>query len=192
MQHVGDLQNAWMFDHVKNVDGWTTMACHVYDPVYCKVLTIVVCGMKTLKFNNLCGQSLMKRCWNTSFQNLISRDLWLIVHKPIGIWSELFMVQGTPLSRWLIRSALVYSIELNHLINTLNNLLDLSCKMNTRLFATNTRMPHPFALQEITIYLTGKLNQELVILTFSQFDHLVTLHKSTWTPPTWLTIKWFI
>jgi hypothetical protein len=104
----------------------------------------------------------------------------------------LFMVQGTPLSRWLIRSALVYSIELNHLINTLNNLLDLSCKMNTRLFATNTRMPHPFALQEITIYLTGKLNQELVILTFSQFDHLVTLHKSTWTPPTWLTIKWFI
>jgi hypothetical protein len=104
----------------------------------------------------------------------------------------LFMVQGTPLSRWLIRSALVYSIELNHLINTLNNLLDLSCKMNTRLFATNTRMPHPLALQEITIYLTGKCNQELVIFTFSQFSHLVTLHKSTWTPPTWLTIKWFV
>jgi hypothetical protein len=40
--------------------------------------------------------------------------------------------------------------------------------------------------------LTGKLNQELVILTFSQFDHLVTLHKSTWTCPTWLTIKWFL
>jgi hypothetical protein len=35
-----------MFDHVKCVVGWTTMACHVYDPSYCKVMTIVICDMK--------------------------------------------------------------------------------------------------------------------------------------------------
>jgi hypothetical protein len=35
-----------------------------------------------------------------------------------------------------------------------------------------------FSLQEMMIYLIGKLNQELVILTFGQFDHLVMLDKS--------------
>ncbi len=41
-----NLQNAWiMFDHVKRVVGWTTMACHVYDPMFCKVSTIAVCDM---------------------------------------------------------------------------------------------------------------------------------------------------
>ncbi len=46
IQPIGDLQNVWvMFDHVKCVVGWTTMVCHVYDLVYCKVLTIMVCDM---------------------------------------------------------------------------------------------------------------------------------------------------
>jgi len=41
MQPGGDLQNAWMmFDHVKRVKAWTTMACHLYDPQYKKVITI--------------------------------------------------------------------------------------------------------------------------------------------------------
>jgi len=43
----GDLVNAWiMFDHVKRVQGWTTMACHVYDMTYYCVMTIVVCHMQ--------------------------------------------------------------------------------------------------------------------------------------------------
>jgi hypothetical protein len=43
MQPKGDLQNAWMmFKHVKHVKGWTTIACHVYESEYCKVLTIIV------------------------------------------------------------------------------------------------------------------------------------------------------
>jgi hypothetical protein len=46
MQPGGDLENAWlMFDHVKRVKEWTTMACHVYDEAYCKVMTITVCDM---------------------------------------------------------------------------------------------------------------------------------------------------
>jgi hypothetical protein len=35
-----------MFDHVKQIIGWTTMACHVYDPRYRKVMTIINCDMQ--------------------------------------------------------------------------------------------------------------------------------------------------
>jgi hypothetical protein len=35
------------------------------------------------------------------------------------------------------------------------------------------------SLQEITVYLIGKLNKKLVILTFGQFDHLVILDLNT-------------
>ena len=46
MQSGGDLELAWiMFDHVKRVAGWTSLGAHVYDPVYCKVMTICVCDM---------------------------------------------------------------------------------------------------------------------------------------------------
>ena len=48
MQPRGDLECAWMmFDHVKRVKDWTTMACHVYDSLYCKVMTIAVCDMQS-------------------------------------------------------------------------------------------------------------------------------------------------
>jgi hypothetical protein len=45
-----------MFNHVKRVVGCTTMACHVYDLVYCKVLTIDVCDMQ---FEDTKAQQLM-------------------------------------------------------------------------------------------------------------------------------------
>ncbi len=35
-----------MFDHVKLVVGWITMACHVFDPTYCKVIIITICDMQ--------------------------------------------------------------------------------------------------------------------------------------------------
>ena len=48
MQPPGDLQNAWvMFDHMKRVKDWTTMACHVYDTEYKKVMTIAMCDMQS-------------------------------------------------------------------------------------------------------------------------------------------------
>jgi hypothetical protein len=48
MQPDGDLEDAWiMFDHVKRVKHWTTMACHVYDSAYCRVMTIGVCNMQS-------------------------------------------------------------------------------------------------------------------------------------------------
>jgi hypothetical protein len=46
MQLGDDLQDAWiMFDYIKCVKHWTTMACHVYDSIYCRVMTIAVCDM---------------------------------------------------------------------------------------------------------------------------------------------------
>ena len=36
-----------MFDYVKCLKDWTTLACHVYDSKYCKVLTIACCDMQS-------------------------------------------------------------------------------------------------------------------------------------------------
>ena len=48
MQVGGDLQDTWvMFDHVKRVRRWTTMACHVYDSSYCRVMTIACSDMQS-------------------------------------------------------------------------------------------------------------------------------------------------
>ncbi len=33
-------------DHVKRVEGWMTLAYHVYDSFYCKVMNIVICDMR--------------------------------------------------------------------------------------------------------------------------------------------------
>jgi hypothetical protein len=43
-------------------------------------------------------------------------------------------------------------------------------------------------LQEIMVYLIGKLNQNKVILTFGQFDHLIILDPLIWTRPTLLMV----
>ena len=53
MQKGGNLQSEYiMFDHVKRVPFWTTLGTHVYDPVYCKVMTICVCDMKSEMANH--------------------------------------------------------------------------------------------------------------------------------------------
>ena len=47
MQPGGDLQNCLiMFDHVKRVENWTTVASHVYDGKYSKVMTVAICDMQ--------------------------------------------------------------------------------------------------------------------------------------------------
>jgi hypothetical protein len=63
MQLGGDLQGAWlMFNHYKHVLGSTTMACHVYDPNYAKVMTIVVCDMqlKDVEFQVIIWKAFVK------------------------------------------------------------------------------------------------------------------------------------
>jgi hypothetical protein len=46
MQPGGDLQDAWIrFDHVKHIKKWTTMIFYVYDSLYYRIMTIVVCDI---------------------------------------------------------------------------------------------------------------------------------------------------
>jgi hypothetical protein len=60
------MQNAWMmFNHIKHVQGWTIMACHVYDPIYCKVMMIVVYDMQ---FKDTEVQCIMWRKLNAIFE----------------------------------------------------------------------------------------------------------------------------
>lgn len=48
MQPGDDFQICFvMFNHVKRVKSWTTIARHVFDLTYCKFMTIVVCNMQT-------------------------------------------------------------------------------------------------------------------------------------------------
>jgi hypothetical protein len=55
MQPNDDLQNVWMmFNHVKCVQGWTTMAYHIYDLVYYKVMTITIYDMQSEDIESQC------------------------------------------------------------------------------------------------------------------------------------------
>jgi hypothetical protein len=79
MQPRGDLENAWLiFDHINRVKVWTTMAYHVYDVVYCKVMTIAVYDMQLedtkvqcimwRELNNLMAKNGVK---NTNFKGFM-------------------------------------------------------------------------------------------------------------------------
>ena len=49
----GDLKDAFvMFDHIKRIHQWTTMAAHVYDHHLQRLLTIAVCEMKLVNKEN--------------------------------------------------------------------------------------------------------------------------------------------
>ena len=88
MQAGSDLQDAWvMFDHVKRVRGWTTMACHVYDSKYCRVMSIVVCDMQskdtiaqTIFWKNLNAVVARHDISNPKF-----KASWQIVRRRIGM-----------------------------------------------------------------------------------------------------------
>ena len=59
---VGDLALQFvMFDHVKRINGWTTLGVHVYDPIHSKVMTICVCDTKSesVKYQKQMWRSLL-------------------------------------------------------------------------------------------------------------------------------------
>ena len=48
MQPGGDLALQFvMFDHVKQINEWTTLRVYVYNPIHYKIMTICVCDMKS-------------------------------------------------------------------------------------------------------------------------------------------------
>jgi hypothetical protein len=73
MQFGGDLENAWnMFDHSKCVEGRTTMAFHVYNPAYCKVLTIILHDMqsKSIKAQFVLWKKMKKVMFKHNLSNI--------------------------------------------------------------------------------------------------------------------------
>jgi hypothetical protein len=86
----GDVEHAWiMFDHVKRVKNWTTMAYHVYNSAYCRVMTIAVCDMQS---EDAAAQMVLWKNLNDvmarhGFQSRSSRGSWRIVLKQTGMLS---------------------------------------------------------------------------------------------------------
>lgn len=70
----GDLRNAWIqFDHTRRVLGWSTMACHVYDPRY--FFAALISELKAPRF--FCAQvnhAKLVVCnrWSCSIQELLT------------------------------------------------------------------------------------------------------------------------
>ncbi len=62
--------------------------------------------------------------------------------------------------------------------DTVLNPLLIRSSSNVELNLLHLRNSEQAAPQEIIVYLIGKLDQKPIILTFNQFDHLVTLDKS--------------
>jgi hypothetical protein len=116
MQSGDDLQNVWMmFDHVKHVQGWATMACHIYDLVYYKVMMIAVSDMQ---FEDMEVQCILWRKLNVVIERKrlgmpFSRGSWRMVHKQTRILFALFMGLEILRSRWLTKGRPAFSIGLN-------------------------------------------------------------------------------
>ncbi len=73
------------------------------------------------------------------------------------------------------KTYLVYQEEINQSNRTCHHPFKIQITRHQIIYQTRL---HKYSLQEITVYLTKKLNQKLIILTFDQFDHLVILGKS--------------
>jgi len=70
-----------MFDHVKRVVDSTTMGCHVYNFVYCKVIIITICDMQS---KDIKAQKLM---WKKLNETMLKHRLTKL--------NEGFMVDNT-------------------------------------------------------------------------------------------------
>jgi len=78
MQPKGNLETCWlMFDHIKHV-GWMALTCHMYDPIYYKMMIIVMCDMQSK---------------NIEVQSVMWRKLNKVIAKE-GVPNPNFMVDG--------------------------------------------------------------------------------------------------
>ena len=84
-----------IFDHVKRLKDWTTIACHVYDNKYCKVLTIAYCEMQskdgvaqTLFWKNLKSDMLENELSKLNFKSFMADSAhanWNTIKKIYGV-----------------------------------------------------------------------------------------------------------
>ena len=75
-----NMENSWIiFDHVKRLKDWTTLACYVNNSKYYKMLTIVCCDMQskdgiaqTLFWENLNSVILENEVSNVNFKDFMA------------------------------------------------------------------------------------------------------------------------
>ena len=64
-----DLEGVWvMFGHVKRIHNWTTMACHIYEPNFCSLIT------SEMKREDADSQLLL---WNEIKKCLVDRGIMI-------------------------------------------------------------------------------------------------------------------
>jgi hypothetical protein len=96
MQPSGDLQNCWlMFDQVKCVQEWTTMACHVYDSVYCKVFTIAICNMQSEFVQAQCVMWTKLNCVMFKFGLINPNFKRFMADSAQANWNDVHIVYGS-------------------------------------------------------------------------------------------------
>ena len=99
------MENSWiMFDHVKRLKDWTTLACHVYDSKYCKVLTIACYDIQfedgvaqTLFWENLNSVMSENRVLNNNFKGFMADNAqanWNAVQKIYGVGNPSLPMMG--------------------------------------------------------------------------------------------------
>jgi hypothetical protein len=112
-----------MFDHVKRVAGWTTMACHVYDHAYCKVMTIVICDMqsKDIKVQQIMWIKLNETMLKHMFPKLNFKGF--MIDNTQANWNTINIVYGygDPFVKIADNNSPIYSIGLSHSIGTQKN-----------------------------------------------------------------------
>lgn len=140
------MEDPWiMFDHVKRVKGWTTMACYVYDSAYCRVMTIVVCDMQS---EDVVAQSILWHGLNKVMERHGVRNVnfkGFMDDSAQANWNAVRVIYGNgdPMSRWNAVRRLV-SCTGWCLWNAIPPLASrLSSNSNTSCSASNTRTPSP-------------------------------------------------
>ncbi len=112
-----------MFDHVNRVACWTTMACHVYDLAYCKMMTIAICDMQSedtkaqqimwTKFNETILKHGFPKLNFKGFMAISTQVNWNVI--------RIVYYSRTLLLGWLIKNAYVQSIGFSCSIGTPKN-----------------------------------------------------------------------
>ena len=96
MQPGGNLQDSWlMFNHVKRMNNWTTMACHIYDSQYYRVMTVAVCDMQS---EDCEAQCVMWRCLNkvmARYGLLIVNFKGFMADNASANWNAICKIYGT-------------------------------------------------------------------------------------------------
>ena len=127
-----------MFDHVKRLQDWTTMTCHVYDCKHCKVLTIACCDMQSedaralIVFWEILNVVMLDNdVPNVNFKGFMADNAqanWIVVRKIYGDGDPLIPLEGRELTCFFHWSANLDKITQKHIRPSLQHEHKQLCK----------------------------------------------------------------